>query len=95
MADEPDGDDESEFVFDDDIEEVIVELDVVDFEFVIVFVPVLEDVDVFEDNIETENEDVLVDVFEFLLDNVPLSEPDELEELVIEYVNILVNVKCG
>jgi hypothetical protein len=59
---------------------LIVPDDVSDFEFVIVFVPVPDTVEVLDDEIEPENEDEADEVFEYLDENVSLRDPDELEE---------------
>lgn len=89
LTDEIDGDTEAVIVFDVDIEPLLVDIDVPDFEFVVVFVAVFEPVDVFELDMDPEKEDDPLELLDDLLDNVPLGELVKTVETVEVPVNLL------
>ena len=95
LTDEIDGEVEAVIVFDVDIEPLLVDIDVPDFEFVVVFVAVFEPVDVFELEIDPENEDDPLELLDDLLDNVPLGVLVNPGEYVPYAVNVFINDKWG
>lgn len=93
--DEVECDPETELVFEFEVDLLMVGVDVIDFEFVVVFVAVLERVDVLELEIDPENEDDPLEVFEACPDIVSLDERVKHDDCVLDFVDILINVNSG
>jgi len=89
IFDEKDDVIEPVFVFDVDTDALIVEVDVGDLEFVVVFVPVLLLVDVFDLKLELVNDGDPLELLDTLLDNVPLAELVKTVDSVELPVNLL------
>lgn len=95
IIDEIDGVIEAVPLLDVEVDALIVEVDVGDFEFVVVFVAVLLLVDVFDTKLEAENDGDPLELLDTLLDSVPLAERDKAGDSVEVSVNLLKIDKSG